>query len=39
MKENTISPALPWDWNQMSPQAFYIESVLPGFKARARDGF
>ena len=24
MKQNTISPALPWDWNQMPPPGFLV---------------
>ena len=24
MQQNTISPALPWDWNQMPPPGFLV---------------
>ena len=24
MKQNTISPTLPWNWNQMPPQDFLV---------------
>ena len=28
MMENTISPALPWDWNQMPPPGFFSLTVF-----------